>query len=256
MPHPVAVYESMLPIYKKYGIDSQTTKLYTMSKEENHLVDNATDILVPSSYVADTYREVYSDKKYHVVSYGISVSPNYEKRKRKIIKEFVYAGRISLEKGSDLLLDYFLNHPLLNIHLYGNIIPGQEQIFEKYKTANNIRFHGAVPKSELQEHLKMCDVGIHLSRFDAYSLAVGEMIGTGLPVIVSSQTGNRDDVKKYGFGEVVSLDDKSIEICIEKVCNLRNYNIYAENIDKYIQSTALLKYSDNMLAFYETILKK
>lgn len=249
MPHPVAVYETMKPIYDQYGIDPKTTQLYVMSQKQHRLAERASDILVPSSYVADTYREVYTNKKYHIISYGISISTSYEKRVRSVIKEFVYAGRISLEKGSDLLLYFFSTHPDLNIHLYGGVIKGQEAIFDKYRTYDNIIFHGSVPKIELQEHLKRYDVGIHLSRFDAYSLAVGEMIGSGLPVIVSSNTGNKDDILELGVGEVTELDVFNIELSIASICDVSNYNRYSDNIDKFINSHPL-DYGHKMLSFY------
>lgn len=249
MPHPAAVYESMKPIYEKYGINPESTQLYVIAQHQSKLVDNATDILVPSSYVADTYKKVYNNKKYHIISYGITVSASYEKRERTVIKEFVYAGRISLEKGSDLLLECFANHPELNIHLYGGVIQGQEAIFDRYRNSDNIFFHGSVPKVELQEHLKQYDVGIHLSRFDAYSLAVGEMIGSGLPVIVSSNTGNKDDILEFGFGEVSKLDILNIEQSISSICDINNYCMYSENIDKYIKGHPL-DYGHKMLSFY------
>lgn len=254
MPHPKSVYDSMKPIYEQYGIDPQSTQLYIMTQEQSGLVENATDILVPSSYVADTYREVYKNKKFHIVSYGISISPSYEKRNRSVVKEFVSVGRISLEKGSELLLDYFTKHPALHIHLFGGIIKGQESIFDKYRTFDNIIFHGSVPKAELQDHLKHYDVGIHLSRFDAYSLAVGEMIGSGLPVIVSSNTGNKDDILELGFGEITKLDAKSIEQAISSVCDINNYNRYSDNIDNYIKNNPL-DYGHKMLLFYSNMVK-
>lgn len=254
MPHPLVVYRTMEPIYRQYGIDSSRTHLYEMSREQGDLLEGVTDVIVPSSYVAQTYNEIYKDKIFHVVSYGIAISPSYFKRKRTKIKEFVYAGRISLEKGSDLLLKFFAAHPYLNIHLFGSIISGQEHIFNAYQGHSNIIFHGAVPKVELHDYLKKYDVGIHLSRFDAYSLAVGEMIGVGLPVIVSSNTGNKEDVETFGFGEVVDLEENQIEKVIQKICNLDNYNHYAENIDKYICNSPSL-YGDKMVSFYKKVLR-
>ena len=253
MPHPRAVYNSMKPIYERYGITPESTQLYKMVQEQSDFAQKATDILVPSSYVADSYRDVYNDKNYHIVSYGITVSRLYTKRNPSIIKEFVYAGRISLEKGSDLLLDFFEKHQDLNIHLYGSVIAGQESIFNKYNNVKNIYFHGSVPKMELQERLNLYDVGIHLSRFDAYSLAVGEMIGCGLPVIVSENTGNKDDIRKEELGLVTSLDLDSIEKAIKIIVDPNNYNKIVMNIDNYILNKNKT-YGERMIDFYLNIL--
>ena len=250
MPHPVAVYETMKPIYQKYGIDPETTQLALMAKERCDFAGNVTDILVPSSYVADTYKTIYKEKNYHVVSYGITVSESYEKHSYEKITEFVYVGRISLEKGSDLLLEYFSTHPEYNIHLYGGIIDGQKQVFEPYKNYKNIIFHGFVPKVEIQKHIKHYHVGIHLSRFDAYSLAVGERIGCGLPVIVSDHTGNMDDVRNEQFGIVTSLDLQEIGEAIQTITKPDIYNLFQESINSYIIKNEKT-YADNIIEFYK-----
>lgn len=253
MPHPMIAYDYMVPIYEKYHINPESTELFTLTKTQGDLAKGVTDILVPSSYVADTYRQIYgNNKNYHIIPYGVMASPLYYKRKRSVIKEFVYAGRISLEKGADILLDFFKNHPELNIHLYGGVNDDQKAIFDKYTTIPNIYFHGHVPKAELQERMCQCDVGIHLSRFDAYSLAVGEMIGVGLPVIVSCNTGIKDDVIKYNFGCVAELNLEGVSIAIQTMID--NYNVYINSIDNYLR-TQYISYGDAMVDFYRKLIK-
>ena len=98
------------------------------------------------------------------------------------------------------------------------------------------------------------DVGIHLSRFDAYSLAVGEMIGVGLPVIVSDKTGNKDDVEKYSWGIVTSLNYDDIEKNIKQLSEINNYKKYVSSIYNYINNE-YLNYGDRTVAFYKDIIK-
>lgn len=112
----------------------------------------------------------------------------------------------------------------------------QEKIFEQYFSASNIYYHGTVSKEELRAEIVKCDVGIHLSRFDAYSLAVGEIIGCGLPVIVSDKTGIKDEVADKGFGLVTSLDIENIRMSIDTMIKLDFYERCIENIDRYILS--------------------
>ena len=254
MPHPLIVFNDMLQVYAKYKIDAKQTSLFKKIEIQKDYVDNVTNILVPSSYVADTYHELYPDKNYYVVPYGITCNKNFVPRKRHHIKDFVYVGTISLEKGCDLLLEYFANNPTLNIHLYGSILSEQNFIFARYKNFDNIFFHGRVSKSELQGHLNGYDVGIHLSRFDAYSLAVGELIGTGLPVLISDKTGNADDVLKYGFGIVTSLDYVSIQNNIRRIMDLSLYEEFQSNINAYIKSNSK-DYGQMMLDFYLDVLE-
>lgn len=253
MPHPSIVFSDMKLVYEKYGIDPYKTELYTLSKEHKDLLNGENTILVPSKYVEDTYRRVYPNIKCYTLSYGITRSKYYTK-KNGPVKNFVYAGRISLEKGSDLLLEYFANHTEVNLHIYGSIVNDQKHLFQKYTDLKNIIFHGHVPKVELQKELSQYDVGIHLSRFDAYSLAIGEMIGVGLPVIVSDKTGSKDDVEKYSWGIVTSLNYDDIEKNIKQLSEIKNYKKYVSSIYNYIKDE-YLNYGDRAVAFYKDIIK-
>lgn len=253
MPYPSIVFQEMIPVYEKYGIDPYRTELYILSKEHKDLLNGEDTILVPSKYVEDTYRRVYPNIKCYTLSYGITRS-NYYTKKNGPVKNFVYAGRISLEKGSDLLFEYFANHPEVNLHIYGSIVNEQKHLFQKYINLKNIIFHGHVPKVELQKELSQYDAGIHLSRFDAYSLAVGEMIGVGLPVIVSDKTGNKDDVEKFGWGVVTSLNSKDIERKIRQLTDINSYEKYIDSICNYVNNN-YLNYGDKAVAFYKKILK-
>lgn len=254
MAHPAVVYDEMKPIYAKYGIDAQSTSLYKKIEDQKGYVDEVDNILVPTSYVAETYKTLFPNKNYYVVPYGISFRIDYVKTKRAEIKEFVYVGAISLEKGCDLLLDYYSAHPNLNIHLFGSVLAEQSFIFDKYRKYSNIIFHGRVPKSQLKYYIKQYDVGIYLSRFDAYSLAVGELIGSRLPVIVSDKTGQADDVIKFGFGIVSKLDTESINSAIETIQCKTKYYAFQDNIEEYIRKGSK-DYGQMMIEFYNDVLE-
>ena len=83
---------------------------------------------------------------------------------------------------------------------------------------------------------------------------VGEVIGSGLPVIVSSETGNCSDVEKYKWGCVTKLDEASIEKAIKKVTDIDNYNSFVDNIDKYFNE-GHPTYSQQIVALYKSVLK-
>lgn len=253
MANPPIVYNEMLPVYTKYGIKPESTSLYNKIDDQKGYIDHIDNVLVPSSYVAETYRSFYPEKKYFVVPYGITPMPGCFKHSNKRILNFVYAGAISLEKGCDLLLDYFKCHNDINIHLFGSVLSEQNFIFDSYKKYENIIFHGRVAKAELQNYLREYDAGIHLSRFDAYSLAVGELIGSGLPVIVSDKTGNADDILKYGFGLVTKLDLDSIESAVSTMRESNNYHNFQDNIFSYLQGNPK-DYGHVMLDFYKDIM--
>lgn len=216
------------------------------------------NFFVPSDYVAQTYRKYYPNKNYVVVSYGITVYPQYRKKSLLTLvgpMKFVYVGTISVEKGCDLLLEWFSKQTTHELHLFGKIHYAEVHLFEKYRQFSHIIFHGTVAKTELQDNVSQYDVGIHLSRFDAYSLAVGEVIGCGLPVIVSSETGISEDVRKNGWGIVCGIDSMmSITDAVKEISRPQCYNKCLEQIDRYIKYSPK-GYSDRVIDSYKNILR-
>lgn len=256
MPNPIAILNEMKPIYQKYGLDDGTNNwLYEYAEKMEEHFASVKNIVVASTYVRDTMKLSFPDKNYIIVPYGITISPTYtKKRELKKSKKFIYIGRVSIEKGCDILLSIFRRNPEYELHIYGGIWQQQRKIFEPYFSYGNIYYHGTVSKEDLRKEIVKCDVGIHLSRFDAYSLAVGEIIGCGVPVIVSETTGIKDEVRNNGFGLVTNLDFYEIEKSIEKMSDLKFYSQCIDNIDKYIKSNPK-SFGEKMVDEYKKLLE-
>lgn len=256
MPNPIAILNEMKPIYQKYGLDDGTNNwLYEYAEKMEEHFASVKNIVVASTYVRDTMKLSFPDKNYIIVPYGITISPTYtKKRELKKSKKFIYIGRVSIEKGCDILLSIFRRNPEYELHIYGGIWQQQRKIFEPYFSYGNIYYHGTVSKEDLRKEIVKCDVGIHLSRFDAYSLAVGEIIGCGVPVIVSETTGIKDEVRNNGFGLVTNLDFNEIENSIEKMSDLKFYSQCIDNIDKYIKSNPK-SFGEKMVEEYKKLLE-
>lgn len=256
MPNPIAILNEMKPIYQKYGLDDGTNNwLYEYAEKMEEHFASVKNIVVASTYVRDTMKLSFPDKNYIIVPYGITISPTYtKKRELKKSNKFIYIGRVSIEKGCDILLSIFRRNPEYELHIYGGIWQQQRKIFEPYFSYGNIYYHGTVSKEDLRKEIVKCDVGIHLSRFDAYSLAVGEIIGCGVPVIVSETTGIKDEVRNNGFGLVTNLDFYEIEKSIEKMSDLKFYSQCIDNIDKYIKSNPK-SFGEKMVDEYKKLLE-
>lgn len=256
MPNPIAILNEMKTIYQKYGLDDGTNNwLYEYAEKMEEHFASVKNIVVASTYVRDTMKLSFPDKNYIIVPYGITISPTYtKKRELKKSKKFIYIGRVSIEKGCDILLSIFRRNPEYELHIYGGIWQQQRKIFEPYFSYGNIYYHGTVSKEDLRKEIVKCDVGIHLSRFDAYSLAVGEIIGCGVPVIVSETTGIKDEVRNNGFGLVTNLDFNEIENSIEKMSDLKFYSQCIDNIDKYIKSNPK-SFGEKMVDEYKKLLE-
>lgn len=249
------VLENIRPVLKQYGLKDVLMIAEQDSKKLEKVMEFEENFLVPSQFVADTYKMYYPDKNYIIMPYGLTKWPEYKKKSyvksHDDIRRFVYAaGGLTIQKGCDYMLRYFKNHPGLELHIYGNIAESQRHIFEEYTHCENIHFHGHVAKSQLQHEVSQYDAGIHLSRYDAYSLAVGEMMGAGLPVIVSDKTGNFFHVEKIGAGVVTPLDDKVIEEKVSELRNPENYNRFLDNLDAYLAGEQKY-YEEEIVEFYK-----
>ena len=239
MPCYQTVLDVMRPICLKYNLQDLLDRFENAFIEEQKELRNVTCAVAPSQYVVDSFKEFFPNIKFHVVPYGIMRSSNYKKRHLTDPThrfKFVYAGSITLQKGCDLLIDYFSKHREYELHLYGQLSETQSNILLEKKT-DNIYLHGVVGKNIIQQEFSKYDVGIHLSRFDAYSLSVGEEIGSGLPVIVSCTTGIECDVRRYNWGLVTDFESKDLDDIVKTMTDVDVYNRFADSIDEYFNSS-------------------
>ena len=79
------------------------------------------------------------------------------------------------------------------------------------------------------------------------------MVGCGLPVIVSVQTGSKDEVLANNWGKVVNLDDDSLDNAIQEITTSDNYNTFISNIDQYIKSQPK-SFGERMIDLYNELI--
>ena len=252
------IIEDLAPQLEELGVGMNLDYIRRRAEILDDVMACEDNFICQSAYVANTYKRYYPDKNYYVISNGLSVSPFYTPKAsvntEGQVRKFVYCGRISIEKGCDLLLEWFSSHPNFEIHLYGGFAESEKEVLYDYNKYENVFFHGQVPKDDLQITVAQYDAGIHLSRYDAWSIAVGEVIGSGLPVVVSDQTGISELVLEYDFGEVCQLTKQSINDCILKLARPSRYNQCLINIDNYIKADHK-SYGDRLVEFYNSQLK-
>ncbi len=102
----------------------------------------------------------------------------------------------------------------------------------------------------MQEEISKYDVGIHFSRYDAYSLSVSEMTGAGLPVIVSDKTGIFFQLQEIGAGLVTKLEMEDIENKIEHIREPQIYNKMLDSINQYLERN-VPTYGEQIIEFYK-----
>jgi glycosyltransferase involved in cell wall biosynthesis len=120
----------------------------------------------------------------------------------------VYAGRLSIEKGVDLLVEAMgrLGAGRLEVVGEGPERPRLEALAEA-RAPGRVRFHGRVPRERVLELLGSAAVAVMPSRcHDNQPMAVLEAFGCGVPV-VASNLGGLPELVEGGCGETVPPED-------------------------------------------------
>jgi len=156
--------------------------------------------------------------------------PKVKVRPNRIVN-FLYIGRLSDDKGIDLLLAFFKKNKNLQMNIVGNI--EDEKYLNISSISQNITYHGYKNREELKGMYSVNDVFILASKIEPWGLVVEEALYHGLPVIVSDKVGcNEDLVKEYNVGEVFALDDlNDLSKKIKNITDVDQYMSYCKNVN-------------------------
>ncbi|HEX4150712.1 MAG TPA: glycosyltransferase family 4 protein [Steroidobacteraceae bacterium] len=174
-------------------------------------IDLADHIFCPSTYAKRTFLEQgIREEKLVVCPYGVDPARFASRERPPGRAEFriLFLGRIGMRKGIQYLLEGFRKARLTNARLIlaGPVDPSFRGILERYR--GSFEEVGAVPHSQVHDQYLAADVLVMPSLADAYPLAVLEAMSTGLPVIVSENTGMAADLVTNGReGFVVPIRD-------------------------------------------------
>ena len=259
--HPDYVREILEPEFEKYGLSIQQSHFIKSKNRDLASLQGVENMLVPSGYLAEIYQKYYPNTKIFTVGYGLINSP------KNLVKPFqrafnmplklVFVGKISIEKGCVYLLEAMkkLSNPAFQLDLIGEVEPSQFSIFKPYFGLPNVRFLGKLPNFKILEILPNYHIFVLPSLTDAYSLAVSEGLSHKLPVIITENVGNTDDVRKYTIGKICEV--KNSESIIEGILLLQNeeYRQYlSTNITNFIEDNILHSYSSKVLRVYNELL--
>ena len=85
--------------------------------------------------------------------------------------------------------------PNIKLHVLGNLDVLTTELINTMNLNSDIIFHGRVESEELPSMYTACDVGLSPSLFDPCPNSVVEMLGCGLPVLTTSESGAAELVK-------------------------------------------------------------
>ena len=194
--------------------------------------------LAPSQFVKQSliYAGAQEDNIY-IVPYGVDISKFSEKeisdKKTEKIR-FLFVGRLEAAKGIYYLLEAFkqLNRDDIELVIVGSMI-GEISLYEpyeKYFTYEGVKLHSQMP-----EVYKGCDVFIFPSLWEGLSLSTIEAMASGLPVIVSQNSGTNDIIThgKEGFiVKTMDIEDLKEKIIWGNLPGSVQKNIHGNNMKK------------------------
>jgi glycosyltransferase involved in cell wall biosynthesis len=199
-----------------------------------------------------------SESKIKIVPYGVDSSKFIFTKKNVSENEkirFLFVGNISEIKGIYYLLQAFkeINNKDIIINIVGG--DGNDDIYKPYKEFSN--FFGTIRRDKMPEIYTNHDVLIFPSLADGFGLSIMEALSSGLPCIVTENSGASDIITNYENGFIIPIQDvnaikekvlwfvnnkKEIEIMSIKARDLaekydwaRYYNQYANTIIEILE---------------------
>jgi glycosyltransferase involved in cell wall biosynthesis len=183
-------------------------------------------VLVPSKFVETTIRSVYPEKSIALAPYGVDLA--FWSFKEMVFEperplRFVYAGQLSLRKGTPLLIEAWLKADLPDAEL---LLVGPWQLAEQKRGVlpPNIKIEPPCSAAALRAHYQASDVFVFPSFFEGYGLVLTEAMACGLPAICSDATAGPEILCKNS-GRVIPAGD--INNLVE---NLRWFNQHRDQL--------------------------
>jgi glycosyltransferase involved in cell wall biosynthesis len=187
-------------------------------------------VVVNSTFTLETFARAGQDvDKAVVVPYG-APDPVSDLRAAETAGRpfrFLWAGTFSIRKGAHHLLEaWAARHRATDaeLHIYGawNLPNGL-----RAGLPSSIRFHGAIPQSELFRRYSDADVLVFPTLCDGFGMVVTEAFAHGLPVITTDRAGAADIVRNGENGLIVRGGDikqlaATLDWCIDHRDQLLN----------------------------------
>lgn len=177
---------------------------------------------------------------------------------------FGYIGRINRDKGINELLSAYraLLHNKQNTRLFvvgmeDSIILPDKELMDWAKSSENVYFTGPQKASEVAKYMSACDLMVHPTYREGFSMVIQEAMAMKLPVITTDVPGPREVIEGGISGALVpSHNDKAL---LEKMTELmENESLrlsFAENgrarVEKYFARPVML---NNIYKFYCNLL--
>lgn len=225
-------------------------------------------VFVLFSYICDGFIVLNSKSEKFVkekTKTPVAVIPNFVMQdelvsendccKSKELKNIVYVGGVTEEKGCGVVIDAAKFLPQMRFHLVGIV----SKEIEMKKRTENVILYGNCDKCEVKKILCKSDLFVFVSHYfgEGFSCALTEAMAAGLPCVVSDWAANADMIESKGG---VVIPPNNVQVLVETIKILANdfskrkeYSLWnVEKVKKsYIDDIVLKRYTE----FYEAVMK-
>ncbi|MBI2596236.1 glycosyltransferase family 4 protein [Candidatus Daviesbacteria bacterium] len=203
----------------------------------------------------NTITKKISAKKSVVIPNGVDIAKfAVAKRKRTKIKNILYVGRLSYEKGVDILIEVFNGLKSKKLKLF---IVGEGEEFGKLKKmviGENINFLGRLTSRDLINAYKKADLLVIPSRTEGQPLILFEAWVVGLPILATKVGDNKVYIKEGISGFLSKPDIESLRNGIRKVLKNKSLDEIIANGEKNVKNYSWDIISEKTLNSYRQIL--
>ena len=238
--------------YAKYGINFSIHNQFI--RRELAEYKNANFVLVPSKFVQKTFQKqgILNTRVLNYPSDNTTFFPikslainKYKTKKFKI----VFVGGLTLRKGVQYLIEGFnqLKNDNFELHLIGT--PSQDYSLFKNKINFNKTFvYGHLDQKKINTILNQCHVFVMPSIEEGAAISVAQAMSSGLPVIVTENTGWKEVVIKNKNGFVIPIMNSNkiyqkLKFCYENLDQLKKMS---KQSLKYSKNKTWDKYVDEL----------
>lgn len=225
-----------------------------IQKFNRHFIIGNSDAFIASSTKASEKLTKWgaSSQKIFISLLTVDITPFLSINRNPVCNRLLYVGRISKEKGLDLLIDalkYVKND--FELRIVGNDVNGEKkEVIDKIKEnnlTNKVTFLGFKENADLLSEYSKAKCLIVPSRSDCYGLVMVEALVSGLPIIASKYAdGAYDIVKSENIGKIIDpFDLKTFgEIIDEYICKENNDNRDRFLVNKFTFNSTSIGYYD------------
>jgi glycosyltransferase involved in cell wall biosynthesis len=173
-------------------------------------------ICVPSRFAKRTFLERgVAESKLLCINYGVDLNEFRQVPKEDSIFRVIFAGIMSIQKGTHYLLQVFseLKLPNSELLLIGEVRDEMKPFFKRYQ--GSFKWIGVKPQRELYKYYSQGSVFVMPSIQEGLAMVQVQAMACGLPLICTTNTGGEDLISEGKEGFVIPIRD--VEALKEKI---------------------------------------